>query len=46
MKKLQLIVANSIKASKTIVITPIAGHWRFEETNHESLEWLKKQLVK
>jgi cephalosporin-C deacetylase len=37
---------NSVKASKTIVITPITGHWRFEETNQESLEWLKKQLVK
>ncbi|MCS3800073.1 acetylxylan esterase [Niastella sp. OAS944] len=37
---------NTIKAPKTIVITPITGHWRFEETNQESLEWLKKQLVK
>ena len=37
---------NSVKAPKTIVITPITGHWRFEETNQESLEWLKKQLVK
>ncbi|WP_114781408.1 acetylxylan esterase [Botryobacter ruber] len=35
---------NSVTAPKTIAITPISGHWRFEETNQESLEWLKKQL--
>jgi cephalosporin-C deacetylase len=35
---------NSIKAPKTIVITPISGHWRFAETNQESLNWIKKQL--
>jgi hypothetical protein len=29
-----------------IAITPISGHWRFEETNQESLEWIKKQLEK
>jgi cephalosporin-C deacetylase-like acetyl esterase len=37
---------NTIKAPKTIAITPISGHWRFEETNQESLEWIKKQLEK
>lgn len=37
---------NSIKAPKTIAITPISGHWRFEETNQESLDWIKKQLKK
>lgn len=37
---------NSIKAPKTISITPISGHWRFEETNQESLTWIKKQLAK
>jgi cephalosporin-C deacetylase len=37
---------NSIKAPKTIVITPISGHWRFEETNAESIEWMKGQLRK
>lgn len=37
---------NSIKAPKAISITPISGHWRFEETNQESLEWIKKQLQK
>jgi cephalosporin-C deacetylase len=37
---------NSIKAPKTIVITPISGHWRFEETNAASIEWIKKQLKK
>jgi cephalosporin-C deacetylase-like acetyl esterase len=35
---------NSIKAPKTIAITPIAGHWRFAETNEESLDWIKKQM--
>jgi cephalosporin-C deacetylase-like acetyl esterase len=37
---------NTIKAPKTIVITPISGHWRFEETNTESIEWIKDQLGK
>lgn len=37
---------NAVQAPKTIVITPIAGHWRFEETNQESLQWLKKQVAK
>jgi len=37
---------NAIKAPKTIVITPITGHWRFEETNQESLRWLKEQVQK
>lgn len=37
---------NAIKAPKTVVITPITGHWRFEETNQQSLEWLKQQVKK
>jgi cephalosporin-C deacetylase len=37
---------NSIKAQKTISITPISGHWRFEETNQESLDWIKQHLEK
>jgi cephalosporin-C deacetylase-like acetyl esterase len=37
---------NAIKAPKTIVTTPITGHWRFEETNQESIDWIKKQLEK
>ena len=37
---------NTIKAPKTIAITPITGHWRFEETNQESIDWIKKQLEK
>ncbi|MEJ6980904.1 acetylxylan esterase [Pedobacter sp. P351] len=37
---------NSIKAPKTIAITPISGHWRFPETNQESIDWIKKQLKK
>ncbi|WP_187262039.1 acetylxylan esterase [Pontibacter beigongshangensis] len=35
---------NAVKAPKTIAITPISGHWRFEETNQESMAWLKSQL--
>jgi len=35
---------NTITAPKTIVITPITGHWRFEETNQESITWLRKQV--
>jgi cephalosporin-C deacetylase-like acetyl esterase len=37
---------NAVTAPKTVVITPIAGHWRFEETNQASLEWLKRQVAK
>ncbi|WP_207429758.1 acetylxylan esterase [Pedobacter sp. SYSU D00535] len=37
---------NAIKAPKTLAITPISAHWRFDETNQESLDWLKKQLKK
>jgi cephalosporin-C deacetylase len=37
---------NSIKAPKTVVITPISGHWRFPETNQQSIDWIKKQLKK
>jgi cephalosporin-C deacetylase-like acetyl esterase len=39
-------VINVVKAPKTIVVTPISGHWRFEETNAESIEWMKAQLGK
>jgi cephalosporin-C deacetylase-like acetyl esterase len=35
---------NSVTAPKTLRITPISGHWRFEETNRESIAWIKKQL--
>lgn len=35
---------NVVTAPKTIVITPISGHWRFEETNQQSIEWIRKQL--
>lgn len=35
---------NQIKAAKTIVITPISGHWRFEGTNRKSIGWIKDQL--
>ena len=37
-------VVNSVKAPKEVVITPVSGHWRFAETNHVSIEWMKKQL--
>ncbi|MGV3704562.1 MAG: acetylxylan esterase [Arcticibacter sp.] len=35
---------NTIKAPKTIRITPVSAHWRFEETNRESINWIKEQL--
>ena len=34
---------NAITAPKTLSITPSSGHWRFPETNDESVEWMKKQ---
>ena len=37
---------NAVKAPKTIALTPIAGHWRFEETNQQAMEWLKQQAAK
>lgn len=36
---------NRVKANKTIAITPISAHWRFEETNQKAMEWLKSQLI-
>lgn len=35
---------NSISAPKTIAITPISGHWRFDETDKKSISWIKEQL--
>lgn len=35
---------NQITAPKTIVITPIAAHWRFEETNKKAIEWIKSYI--
>ncbi|WP_374164948.1 acetylxylan esterase [Arcticibacter sp. MXS-1] len=37
---------NAVTAPKTIVITPISGHWRFDETNQESIQWIKSHLLK
>ncbi len=34
---------NAIVSDKTLRITPTSGHWRFPETNYESVEWMKKQ---
>jgi cephalosporin-C deacetylase-like acetyl esterase len=34
---------NSITAPKKVVITPVAGHWRFRETNLKSIEWMKAE---
>ncbi|AKQ46436.1 hypothetical protein TH63_13690 [Rufibacter radiotolerans] len=39
-------VVNSVKAPKTISLSPIAAHWRFEDTNQESIQWLKQQVTK
>lgn len=35
---------NVIEAPKEKQITPISGHWRFGETNANSLDFLKKQM--
>ena len=32
---------NEITAPKTLSTTPTSGHWRFTETNDESVEWMK-----
>lgn len=37
---------NALKAPKTVAITPISTHWRFGETDQESMDWIKKQLKK
>ncbi|MBD0725025.1 hypothetical protein B6A10_07525 [Flavobacterium sp. L1I52] len=34
---------NSVKAPKEIVITPISAHWRFGETNAQSIKWLQQK---
>ncbi len=35
---------NAITAPKTLSVTPSSGHWRFAETNSESMEWMKRQV--
>lgn len=35
---------NEITAPKTIATTPTSGHWRFPETNDESIAWMLKQI--
>lgn len=35
---------NEITAPKVLETTPSSGHWRFNETNERSIEWLKKQI--
>ena len=32
---------NVITAPKTLRVTPTSGHWRFPETNDESVEWMQ-----
>lgn len=34
---------NAITADKILRVTPTSGHWRFPETNRESVEWMKQQ---
>lgn len=34
---------NSVKAPKEIVITPISAHWRFSETDNQSMKWLREK---
>lgn len=33
---------NEIRSEKTLSVTPTSGHWRFPETNDESVEWMKR----
>ena len=35
---------NLLTVPKTIVVTPVSAHWRFEETNRKSIEWMKKRI--
>lgn len=37
-------VFNSITAPKTVVVTPTSAHWRFPQTNLQSIQWMKSQL--
>lgn len=37
-------VMNSITAPKKIVITPTSAHWRFPETNEQSIEWMQNTM--
>lgn len=37
---------NEITAPKTLSVTPTSGHWRFTETNDESVEWMKKNVIR
>ncbi len=34
---------NSITAPKTVVVTPISGHWRFPETEKKSTDWIRSK---
>ncbi|MBQ9200908.1 MAG: acetylxylan esterase [Bacteroidales bacterium] len=34
---------NQIKAPKILEVTPSSAHWRFTETLHRSIEWMKGQ---
>lgn len=33
---------NAINSEKVLRVTPTSGHWRFPETNDESIEWMKQ----
>lgn len=33
---------NEITAPKTLAVTPTSGHWRFTETNDESVKWMQR----
>lgn len=35
---------NAVTAPKTVVITPTSAHWRFPESNRQSIEWMKARL--
>lgn len=35
---------NVISSPKILVVEPISAHWRYPDTNQESIEWIKKLL--
>ncbi len=37
---------NEITTEKVLRVTPTSGHWRFPETNDESVEWMKSKIKK
>lgn len=36
---------NVVKAVKEVIITPISAHWRFKETDDQSIKWLQEKCA-